>query len=169
MKKKILLLIIFLSTIGTSFCMKRKRDGSLEKENQLIELYLNAKELYQTGKNYYYQYKEYEQAFQYFKMAAKKNHREAQFFVAQMSYFGLGCKKDLLQALKYCKIAKKRGNNKSIQLLQDIRDEILIYLLEEIKKPIKLILNSKDSEDDEDDDTKKDDNKIPDHLAHLYT
>ena len=53
---------------------------------------------YLTGKEFY-EIREYEKAFDYIEHAAKKNHLEAQLFLAEMFFEGKGCEANLQETL----------------------------------------------------------------------
>lgn len=148
--KKLLSLCIVVSTMCAASCMDSVQGGVKEKNKEEkieIDSSLSAQALYGKGKYYYYDLCEYRRALAYFEKAAIKDHREAQFFVALMYFYGYGCDKDLLKAFKSCRVAAKRGNYNAQSLLSEIRDELLIELAEDCEGsgaslPLEAFLNA---------------------------
>ena len=63
----------------------------------------NSKCQFQLGEYYKYDIKKPEIAFNWYKKAAKKEHQDALFEVAECYIFGYGVKKDKTKAFEYCK------------------------------------------------------------------
>ena len=57
--------------------------------------------------------KDYEKAFKYFEMASKTGNADAQYEFGKLLYKGLGCKENKKEAMKFFKMSKLNGNNKS--------------------------------------------------------
>lgn len=70
----------------------------------------NSECQFQLGEYYKYDIKKPEIAFNWYKKAAKKEHKNALFEVAECYIFGYGVKKNKTKAFEYCKKAAELGH-----------------------------------------------------------
>jgi TPR repeat protein len=70
----------------------------------------NSECQFQLGEYYKYEIKKPEIAFNWYKKAAKKEHKNALFEVAECYIFGYGVKKDKTKAFEYCNKSAELGH-----------------------------------------------------------
>jgi TPR repeat protein len=136
--------LLFLSMfLFSNISLANQTDKETNSENtpteeiKFIANNLSAEENFEIGQEYF-DAEVFDEAFIYFHQAAQKNHLIAQYRLAWMKYKGIGCEKDFITALHFCKLACARKFNPAIQLLKEITTDALIFALKKLQMPIQI-------------------------------